>query len=118
MVRDCPRLPQEVFQANTLEQQLEVAAQEFFNKDKHIRIDADNRTLYVSKILDFYTEDFVPSGKVRDLTEYVNRYAKMMVPEDYRVKFIDYNWTINQQPAALTKSEAVTIDKYSISEPG
>ncbi|MEH6358484.1 MAG: DUF547 domain-containing protein [Pseudomonadales bacterium] len=118
MVRDCPRLPQEAFQANTLEQQLEVAAQEFFNKDKHIRIDADKRTLYVSKILDFYTEDFVPSGKVRDLTEYVNRYAKMMVPEDYRVKFIDYNWTINQQPAALTKSEAVTIDKYSISEPG
>lgn len=118
MVKDCPRLPQEVFQANTLEQQLEAAAQEFFNKDKHIRIDADKRTVYVSKILDFYTEDFVPSGKARDLTEYVNRYAKMMVPEGYRVKFIDYNWTINQQPALLTKSEAATADQGFDNKPG
>lgn len=118
MVRDCPRLPQEVFQADMLEQQLDTAAQEFFNKDKHIRIDADKRTVFVSKILDFYTEDFVTSGKVSDLTEYVNRYAKMMVPESYRVKFIDYNWTINQQPAVLTKSEAAITDQNSDNKPG
>lgn len=96
MVRGCPRLPQEVFQAETLEEQLEAAAQEFFNKDKHIRIDADKRTVYVSEILDFYTEDFVSSGKTRDLTEYLNCYSKIKVPTDYRVKFIDYDWTINQ----------------------
>lgn len=102
MVRDCPRLPMQPFKAETLEQQLERAAQAFFNKDKHIRVDANKRILYVSKILDFYTEDFVPSGKAKDLLGYVNGYAKMKVPADYQVKFIDYDWTINQQPKPLT----------------
>ena len=100
MVRDCPRLPQQPFLAQNLEQQLEAAALEFFAKKKHTRIDAEKRTLYVSKILDFYTKDFVPSGNKRDLLDYVNRYAKMAVPEGYRVEFIQYDWTINQQPKA------------------
>ena len=100
MVRDCPRLPQQPFLADMLEQQLETAAMEFFAKEKHIRIDAEKRILYVSKILDFYTEDFVSSGNARDLAEYVNQYAKMAIPEGYRVKFINYDWTINQQPPA------------------
>lgn len=98
MVKDCPRLPREPFLAETLEAQLEQAAREFFAKDKHIRVDAKKRIVYVSKILDFYTEDFVSSGKTRDLKEYVNRYVEILIPEDYRVKFINYNWTINQQP--------------------
>lgn len=104
MVRSCPRLPQQPFQAGTLQQQLEAVAQEFFNTDKNLRLDADERTVYVSKILDFYTEDFVPSGKVQDLAQYINRYAKMKVPEGYRVKFLDYDWTINQQPAAASNT--------------
>jgi len=54
----------------------------------------------VSEIRDYYTKDFVPSGNKRDLLDYVNRYAEMTVPEGYRVKFIPYNWTINQQPGA------------------
>jgi len=101
MVRDCPRLPMQPFKAETLEQQLESAAQEFFNKDKHIRVDANKRILYVSKILDFYTEDFVSSGEDKELLNYVNRYASMKVPKGYKVKFIDYDWTINQQPKQL-----------------
>jgi len=44
--------------------------------------------------------DFVPSGNKHDLLDYVNRYAEMTVPEGYRVKFIPYNWTSNQQPGA------------------
>jgi Protein of unknown function, DUF547 len=101
MVRDCPRLPMQRFNGEILEYQLESATQEFFNKAKHIRVDEDKRILYVSKILDFYTEDFVPSGKTIDLLGYVNAYTKMNVPADYRVKFIDYDWTINQQPKQL-----------------
>lgn len=100
MVKDCPRLPREPFLAKTLEMQLEQAVREFFAKDKHFRTDVGNRTVYVSKILDFYTEDFIPSGEARDLVDYVNRYIEVKIPEDYRVKFMDYNWTINQQPDA------------------
>jgi hypothetical protein len=98
MVRDCPRLPQQAFLSGTLETQLEAATQEFFSKEKHFRLDAGKKTVYLSSILDFYTEDFVTSGKAKDLASYVNRYRRVPVPAGYKVKFIKYDWTINQSP--------------------
>lgn len=98
MVRDCPKLPMIPFRADTLEQQLELAAQEFFADEKKLRIDHEKRTVFVSSILDFYTEDFVVSGKSRDLPGYINNYLENPVPEKFKVKFIKYDWTINQRP--------------------
>lgn len=98
MVIDCPRLPQKVFTAQTLEQDLETASREFFAKERHIRVDKDAKHLYLSSIMKFYTKDYVPSGKKQDLVAYVNQFRDDKVPEDYKVKFIKYDWTINQQP--------------------
>ncbi|MGI9293267.1 MAG: DUF547 domain-containing protein [Pseudomonadales bacterium] len=98
MVRDCPRLPRQVFAAETLDQQLEAATKEFFAKEKHFRLDNNKRVAYVSSILDFYTKDFVPSGKAADLGSYINTYLEQAIPENYKIKFIKYDWTINQQP--------------------
>ena len=98
MVKDCPRLPQEPFRAETLESQLETAAQEFFSKKVHFFRNAEKSEVWVSEILDFYTEDFAASGKAKDLIPYLNSYLDPAVPNDWRVRFIDYDWTINQQP--------------------
>ncbi len=98
MVRDCPRLPRTSFTAADLEQELEALTREFFSTDKHIRVDPAKREVAVSAILDFYTEDFVASGRREDLIGYVNRYRGEPVPDDYRVSFMDYDWTVNQQP--------------------
>ena len=48
----------------------------------------------------FYTKDYVESGKKQDLIAYVNQFRDEKIPEDYKVKFIKYDWTINQQPAS------------------
>ena len=98
MVKDCPRLPMVPFDAVELEAQLSELTWQFFNKEKHLRIDGDNEVVYVSEILDFYTKDFVVSGDQQDLLMYINRYRKVAIPADYKVEFIDYDWTINQQP--------------------
>lgn len=98
MVRDCPRLPREPFRAETLEAQLDVAAREFFSSEKHIRIEAGKKELWLSEILDFYTEDFVGRDRAQDLIAYVNRYRPEPVAADFRVRFIPYDWTINRQP--------------------
>ncbi len=99
MVRDCPRLPREPFLAARLEAQLESASREFFSKERHLRIDHEKKRIYVSSILDFYTRDFVESGHRRDLPEYINRYLAKPLPDDYEVRYIDYDWRINQAPA-------------------
>lgn len=98
MVRDCPRLPREPFPVDGLEGVLESATWEFFSKPKHLRLDHDKQRVYVSAILDFYTEDFVPSGRARDLGDYINRYREQALPQDYKIKFIKYDWTVNQSP--------------------
>ena len=97
MVRDCPRLPRVAFVAERLDVQLDAAAYEFFSREKHLRIDHEKKILWVSEILDFYTKDFVPSGKRRDLLGYVNKYLQDKIPQDYRVRFIPYDWTLNRQ---------------------
>ena len=98
MVKDCPRLPQEPFEADTLDEQLERGATEFFSKDVHFFRNPDKKEVWVSEILDFYTEDFAASGKTQALIPYINRYLDDKIPTDWRVKFINYDWTINQQP--------------------
>lgn len=98
MVKDCPRLPQQPFYSDTLEDALEQATYEFFSKEKHFYLDDKRKRVYVSEILDFYTDDFVPSGKTRDLPEYINRYLETPIPDGYKLRFIDYDWRINAQP--------------------
>lgn len=98
MVIDCPRLPLKVFTPESLEQDLQAAAEEFFNKAKHIEISESKKTVYLSGIMKFYTKDYVESGKKQDLLAYVNQYRSDAIPADYRVKFLDYDWTINQAP--------------------
>lgn len=98
MVKDCPRLPRVAFRPETLEKQLEAAAKEFFANSKYLLVNAQNKTAMVSSILKFYTADFVASGKAADLLSYINRYAPEPVPAEFKVKFMPYDWRINQQP--------------------
>jgi len=100
MVRDCPRLPMDIFTAEQLEQQLESATLEFFASEQHLRIDAEKRVVRVSSILKFYTKDFVESGKAKDVGTYISRYIDDDVSDGYDIKFIKYDWTINQRPRA------------------
>ena len=98
MVRDCPRLPQQVFTEENLEGMLQSLSVEFLNKDKHVELDDDKKTVKVSAILDFYTKDFVSSGKRNDLLNYINPFRTNKIPADYKVKYMKYDWTVNIQP--------------------
>ncbi len=98
MVRSCPRLPRTPFRSDTLDADLEHLTREFFADRKHLVIDPGKRTIAVSAILDFYTEDFVASGRAEDLPIYINLYRDSPLPADYRLEFLDYDWRINQQP--------------------
>jgi hypothetical protein len=92
----CPRLPREPFLPDALTQQLERETRFFFSESRNLRVDDSARTVYVSEILRFYTEDFLKHAP--SLIAYINRYVATPIPEDYQVRFIDYDWTIVRQP--------------------
>ncbi len=97
MVVSCPRLPQKPFQAGTINDQLDKAAREFVNSDKHVQVDKDQEIAKISEIFKFYKEDFVNSQQSKSLIKYINRYRTKKIPENFDVEFLPYNWTINRQ---------------------
>jgi hypothetical protein len=94
MARSCPRLPQEAFDADALEAQLESAAREFLNDPRNVRVDVTAREVWLSSIFDFYTEDFAPDRRRESLISYVNRYRDEPIEPGLTVKFIPYDWTL------------------------
>ena len=92
----CPRLPREPFLPERLEAQLDREAKLFFNEPRNVQVNDANRTVQLSEILKFYTEDFLRAAP--SLSAYASRYRDQPVPADYAVEFIPYDWTINRQP--------------------
>jgi hypothetical protein len=97
-VRSCPRQPQEAFDADELDAQLESAAREFLNDARNVRVDAAAREVWLSSIFDFYLEDFAPDRKPESLIAYVNRYRDEPIEPTLAVEFIPYDWRLKPQP--------------------
>lgn len=95
MVRSCPRLPQVPFEAETLDAQLDAAAREFLNDERHVVTSPEDKKVSFSSILKWYSEDFLTAAP--DLITYANKYRNEPIPGDWTVEFLSYDWTLNQQ---------------------
>jgi hypothetical protein len=95
----CPKLRTEAFQAELLESQLEDQMVTFLSDRDYHGLDADG--LYLSKIFDWYNEDFETGGR-RGLLLYLQPYATVLTDGQLsqlamttRVRFVDYDWGLN-----------------------
>ena len=91
----CPRLPQHIFAANQLDRQLENQSRFFFSEARNYHRDDQIEIVYVSEIMDFYTDDFVLDDN--SLVGFLNNYVDRPIPDNYYFRFIDFDWTINSQ---------------------
>jgi hypothetical protein len=102
----CPKLPQEAFVPERLEEQLDRETKEFLSEARNIKL--QDETLLLSQIFEFYTEDFTSferaqgaSGTAHELLlSYVNRYLsanQRLSPPHVTVEFFPYDWTLNKQ---------------------
>jgi Protein of unknown function, DUF547 len=97
--RACPALPRQPFHAATLDAELAHETLAFFARPESLRIDAAAREVWLSELLNFYPEDFVPAhGK--NLVDYVNRTLGLSLPLDYTARFTPYDWTVAHQPGS------------------
>ncbi len=95
MVVSCPRLPRAALTARNIDAELDTLAREFVAEARNVRAEPAERTVHLSAIFDFYTEDFL--AQAPNLIAYVNRYRTQPIPETYSVRFLDYDWTINDR---------------------
>jgi hypothetical protein len=101
MVVSCPRLPRVAFSAALLDRQLDTAAREFIGSLRNVWIDHAKHEVWLSAIFDFYTDDFLAHAP--SLIAYVNRYRLAQSPSDYKVRFLDYHWTVNHRKWAYVR---------------
>ncbi len=100
----CPRLPQAAFNAADLDVELNVAMREFVNEMQNVRIDKSKRTVYLSRIFDWFEDDFLEfeerSGSTApSILNYINRFRArgQEIPGKYKVRYLDYDKGINHQ---------------------
>lgn len=87
----CPRLRNEAFEANTLEQQLEDQTYGFiYNPDKNRISDS---SIQLSSIFSWFEGDFTKEG---DLISFIRPY-KVDIREDLKIEYIEYDWLLNEQ---------------------
>jgi hypothetical protein len=88
----CPMLREEAYTAARLEAQLEDQARRFLADRSRNRF-RDGR-LQLSKIFDWYKEDFAP------LERFLARYADLLGGAAAPVAFLEYDWTLNDSPSS------------------
>ena len=96
----CPRLRNEAYTADRLNEQLADNARDFFARRRNLVIDAPGRTLHVSALLDWFGSDFgrTQGDRLRAVSPYLPPAAQKLVANGtVNVEFLDYDWSLNDQ---------------------
>ncbi|MEM7245606.1 MAG: DUF547 domain-containing protein [Acidobacteriota bacterium] len=101
----CPRLPRTPFVAETLDERLDALTRDFVTDDRHVRVDVTARRVSLSKIFDWFREDFIDTkrgGAGGTLLDWVNlhRPPEQRIPTDFAVDFLPYDKRLNRQVSA------------------
>lgn len=94
----CPRLLNEAYTADKVQEQLANNATDFFSRTQNLQV--ENGNLKVSQILDWFGSDFGKNQQqqMRAIYPYLPRNAKAAVDKGgFRVYYLSYDWDLNTQ---------------------
>ena len=98
----CPKLQSWTYEGAQLSRQLDHVAREFINDPTRNRFDRDKKIASLSKIFDWFAEDF--EAQAGSLSLYIAQYvadpdlARDLTATPYRIEFLDYDWSLNGTP--------------------
>lgn len=100
----CPPLRSEAYFADRLDEQLDEQTRLFLNDVRSNRYDLKRGLATLSPIFSWFSEDFGSddSAVMAFVAPYLKPgYAAMIInqPEDWRVRYSDYDWSLNEQPS-------------------
>lgn len=87
----CPPIIDAAYMPSTLDAQLDEQTKKALNDPNFIRV--DKHSVKVSQIFEWYKEDFTRRGQT--LTEFISQYRDEKLPEDAKVSYYEYDWTLN-----------------------
>lgn len=91
----CPDISIDAYTPSVLKSQLKSQTEKFLeNSGKGMRVDHGSRTVYLSKIFDWYEKDFEKTGGVIGFLNSESG-GKRNIPGGYSIKHIPYDWDLN-----------------------
>jgi hypothetical protein len=86
----CPKLLNEAYTSENLENQLNKATKEFLSDSTKNNI--SEYKLELSKIFQWFSKDFKEDGS---LIDFLNLYSEIQISNNAKITFTDYNWNLN-----------------------
>lgn len=113
-----PKLSPRPYEPGTLEAQLEAAAKAFLDDPANVRVDRARRVVKASQVLKWHADAF--KDQAASLLAFVNRYRAQKVPEDFKVEFVPFDWSLNslndEKRPAPAKRRDFSVDREAASE--
>lgn len=89
--KSCPKLRNEIYIADKLEEQLTEQTREFLSdRTKNI---LSVKKVKLSKIFSWFRSDFEHNGS---LISFINKYSDVRISENAEISFLPYDWTLNE----------------------
>lgn len=112
--KGCPPLRNEPFVGERLDEQLADQTRRFLSDSQKFQIDRRAGRVYLSPIFDWFGSDFVlaaasgqnssPSEAENAVIDFISKYVKdddrnYLNRREYKVKYLDYDWSLNEKVA-------------------
>ncbi|MBM0743438.1 DUF547 domain-containing protein [Phormidium sp. CLA17] len=95
----CPLLRNEAYTSALVEHQLDNDAHRFINNPDKVRYDAQTGTLYCSKILKWYRQDFLQLAS--SIPDYICAYRQdLPLTASTPIAYLHYDWSLNQRTSS------------------
>lgn len=113
----CPPITNFAYVPDKLEQQMEIRTKTILNNSNFIKVNDAEKKVLLSEIFKWYEADFKQSGST--VIGFINNYRENKIPEDYKVDYYTYDWSLNEfisnktgqpfdQPKGISNIQAYT----------
>lgn len=108
----CPPITNFAYTPEQLEEQLEQQTSLALNDKDFIQY--SNGDLKISEIFKWYTSDF--GGNGRSVLNYINSYRKGQIPDGTKIKYYNYDWSINDaDDSNVSATVGSNLSRYIVS---
>jgi hypothetical protein len=90
--QSCPPLSSEAYRGGNLDSQLERLSRSFVNSPRGVAWQEGAKTAELSKIFDWYKDDFKDGGPVA----FINKRRSKPLPADVKISYQNYDWALNE----------------------
>lgn len=106
--KGCPRLLNQAYVGQSLEQQLKVNTTHFFSVAQNFQYDAANRVFKLSSIMEWFGSDFGAdqAAQLAAISPYLPTAQAQAAARAnaVRVSYLDYSWDLNAQPKKMKQA--------------